>query len=72
MKDSINNEMQGDNKTALLTRKQLADKLGLSYPTVVRLEAERRLPFIELRPRMRRYNWEDVQTTLKRFTVNAA
>ena len=54
---------------ALLTRKQLAKKLGLSTRSIDNLQKRRALPVCKISPRCCRYSLAAVLRALNRFTI---
>ena len=56
---------------ALLTRKQLAKKLGLSTRSIDNLQKRRALPVIKLTARCCRYSLPACLAALRRFEVEA-
>ena len=56
---------------ALLTRKQLAKKLGLSTRSIDNLQRRRAIPVIRLSPRCCRYSLAACLASLGRFQVEA-
>ena len=59
------------NDPALLTRKQLAKKLGLSTRSIDNLQKRRALPVIKLTARCCRYSLPACLAALQRFEVEA-
>lgn len=57
------------NDPALLTRKQLAKKLGLSTRSIDNLQKRRALPVCKISARCCRYSLEAVLRALGRFTI---
>lgn len=78
VKQPINKLAHGDtapapesaaNDPALLTRKQLAKKLGLSTRSIDNLQKRRALPVMKLSNRCCRYSLQAVLRALGRFTI---
>ena len=57
---------QTDQPLELLTREQLALKLGVSVRTIVRWEKAKRLPVIRLSERTLRYSLQSVKRALEK------
>lgn len=57
------------NEPALLTRKQLAKKLGLSTRSIDNLQRRRALPVVKLSSRCCRYSLAACLRALGRFTI---
>lgn len=55
----------------LLTRKQLAEKLGVSAITIHRWKIDKGLPYIFLATKTIRYDWEQVQEWIKQQEAGA-
>lgn len=67
--DSVPAPGSAANDPALLSRKQLARKLGLSTRSIDNLQQRKAIPVIKLSPRCCRYNLAAVLRALGRFTI---
>jgi len=69
--DTVPATSSAANEPALLTRKQLAQKLGLSERSIDNLQKQRALPVIKLSKRCCRFSLSACLTSLRRFEVEA-
>jgi DNA-binding XRE family transcriptional regulator len=69
--DSVSATGSAANEPALITRKQLAQKLGLSERSIDNLQRRRALPVIKLSNRCCRFSLAACLASLRRFEVEA-
>jgi hypothetical protein len=69
--DTVSAPGSAANEPALLSRKQLAKKLGLSTRSIDNLQQRKAIPVIRLSPRCCRYSLAACLAALHRFEVEA-